>query len=67
MIVQLGIRPTIPARVASRESEMLASRREIRSAVDEPQAWCVGGKLAAAAIRFASVARSLAANANEGQ
>lgn len=66
MIVQFGNRPTIPARVASCESRMPASRRETRSAVDEPQAWSIGGKLAAAAIRFAAGADSLAANANEG-
>ncbi len=66
MIVQIGDRPTIPARVASREGKMPASRRETCSAVDEPQAWSIGGKLAAAAIRFASGARSLAASANEG-
>jgi len=66
MIVQFGSRPTIPARVASRESKMPTSRREARSVVDEPQAWSIGGKLAAAVIRFASDAKSLAASANEG-
>lgn len=66
MIVQLGDRPAIPARVAGREINMSASRRETRSVVDEPQAWSIGGKLAAAAIRFASGAKALAANAIEG-
>ena len=66
MIVQFGDRLTLPARVASRESKMSASRREARSVADEPQAWSIGGKLAAAVIRFASGAKSVAASANEG-
>jgi hypothetical protein len=66
MIVQFGNRPVIPARVASRESKMPASRREACPAADEPQAWSIGGKVAAAVIRFASGAKSLAANASEG-
>jgi hypothetical protein len=66
MIVQFGNRPIIPARVANSDSKMLMSRGESRSVVDEPQAWSIGGKVAAAVIRFASDAKSQAANANEG-
>ena len=66
MIVQFGDRPKILAGVGSRESKTPASRRETRPAVGEPQAWSIGGKLAAAVIRFASGGESLAASANEG-
>ena len=66
MIVQFGNRPTIPARVANCESKRLASRGGTRSVADELQAWCIGGRIAAAVIRFASGAKLLAANANDG-
>jgi len=66
LIVRLGNRPTIPARVASSEDKMPASRRETRLVVDRLQVWSIGGKLAAAVICFASGAESLAANASEG-
>ncbi len=65
MIVRFGDCPTIPARVAGRQSKRPASGGLTRSVADEPQAWSIGGKLAAAVIRFASGTRSLAANASE--
>jgi hypothetical protein len=65
MIVRSGSRPAIPARVADCESNRPASGGVTGSVADEPQAWSIGGKLAAAVIRFASGARLLAANASE--
>jgi hypothetical protein len=64
-IVQFGDRLSIPAQLASREGERPTPRPEAGPLAGEPQAWSIGGKLAAAVIRFASGARSPAASANE--